>query len=597
MNWVEARQKAEKGEPIRRTGWPDKWFSLWRGVWWCMGKEYQRVVQANDYGPDEFLAFDWTTVPPALEKCPPPPLPPDPTGPPPPIEPPVEPAEDPPPNIPPSGYPGGGGGGGGGSSTNTNTDPEVPTPPPKPTCDMGSASVSLVLNCDGETQSLNASCTLSGASEGLYQVVFHAAGQTVMGDMIPETGTSVRSIQVGKEYKCRSVPVTAQISCRSGICRGQQTVASSSAVWCCDDPCPGVGSLSLKGKSKAASYSPPWCGHLPYGPVPEEGYKVRYKRKIEKTNYDGTYEESCHSDVGPTSCSNDHIEYRTDVYQVVDMRPSRDGDPWYNVDSRGCTSIYHSDMDPPSELLKCEGESDLSASASGPGGSRSSEMTLDSCTGETIYESCSDGSPYYCGCNCWSWPYGPPIVSRVSEPKPDDTETVKYFYWSAETINRADSSGSSSEYTRSFNSEELFEAVPRPTVKEALGEVDNRLKSTLTEGNSTTAELHVSDGSKTEAPYVTKRITKLSIVLPFSKSCFIGVKYRKVFYPYDPEKPVKYYGEQRFSYVFPNCESATHPATVTVDNFETLEITDENLVGVLAIEFISVECDIKKWMS
>src|SRR5438132_5431736 len=76
MNFSEAREKARLGFHVRREGWSDKWFALWRGLWWCMGAAYARVVQAGDYGADEFTASDWTTIPVALKDCPPPPPPP-----------------------------------------------------------------------------------------------------------------------------------------------------------------------------------------------------------------------------------------------------------------------------------------------------------------------------------------------------------------------------------------------------------------------------------------------------------------------------------------------------------------------------------------
>src|SRR5438067_9700503 len=80
MNFSEAREKARLGFHVRREGWSDKWFALWRGLWWCMGAAYSRVVQATDYGTDDFTASDWTTIPAALAGCPPPPPPPPPPG-------------------------------------------------------------------------------------------------------------------------------------------------------------------------------------------------------------------------------------------------------------------------------------------------------------------------------------------------------------------------------------------------------------------------------------------------------------------------------------------------------------------------------------
>src|SRR5438874_1039263 len=76
LDWFSARELAAQGKYIRRCGWTDKWLVLWRGLWSCMGAAYSRVVQATDYGTDDFTASDWTTIPAALAGCPPPPPPP-----------------------------------------------------------------------------------------------------------------------------------------------------------------------------------------------------------------------------------------------------------------------------------------------------------------------------------------------------------------------------------------------------------------------------------------------------------------------------------------------------------------------------------------
>src|SRR5947208_2261001 len=75
LDWFSARELAAQGKYIRRCGWTNKWLVLWRGLWWCMGAAYSRVVQATDYSADDFTANDWTTIPLALAGCPPPPPP------------------------------------------------------------------------------------------------------------------------------------------------------------------------------------------------------------------------------------------------------------------------------------------------------------------------------------------------------------------------------------------------------------------------------------------------------------------------------------------------------------------------------------------
>jgi hypothetical protein len=252
MNWIEARTKALLGFPIRREGWRNKWFILWRGVWWCMGSDYRHVVEATDYGPDEFLATDWTIIPAALDKCPPPnsgigdgdkddpgedttPLP-SPLPPP------------PPPGPAPGPSPGPGPGPG----------PTPPSPPSPATCSFGSLTIALTPYCDSKM--IYAELNASGMSEGTYSVIFFGPMSTVSGGMIIGTG-GIQNAQmtIGDDFRCRSITISARVTAFSGPCRGRQSSASASIQWCCDDePCtPDVG--CCPGED---GYN---CGHLTNG--------------------------------------------------------------------------------------------------------------------------------------------------------------------------------------------------------------------------------------------------------------------------------------------------------------------------------------------
>lgn len=70
MTFNEARILSRPGLHIRREGWEDKWFIVWRGVWWCLGAAYARPVLATDYTASDLLARDWTTMPAPLAACP-----------------------------------------------------------------------------------------------------------------------------------------------------------------------------------------------------------------------------------------------------------------------------------------------------------------------------------------------------------------------------------------------------------------------------------------------------------------------------------------------------------------------------------------------
>jgi hypothetical protein len=158
MNWFAARNAARKGSPIRRLGWADKWITTWRGLWWCHERDQTpRVVQATDFGADEFLATDWTTIAPEKAECTNnPPLPPpapddpvhDPDGPPGPSD----------PDAPNGPSPGGGGGGGGGGGN------RPPRPPKKK--HPGGFSIDCTAECAGAEIIVSCNATVTDALLG-----------------------------------------------------------------------------------------------------------------------------------------------------------------------------------------------------------------------------------------------------------------------------------------------------------------------------------------------------------------------------------------------------------------------------------------------
>jgi hypothetical protein len=64
-DWQTAERAARTvGHRVRRRGWTDKWLRWFGGLWWMLEDgEDPRVVQATDFGRDEFLATDWTHMP------------------------------------------------------------------------------------------------------------------------------------------------------------------------------------------------------------------------------------------------------------------------------------------------------------------------------------------------------------------------------------------------------------------------------------------------------------------------------------------------------------------------------------------------------
>lgn len=67
LDWWKARRFAYAGTPVRRAAWADKWIVFKRGLVWVTSTGSSRVAEADDFGPDDFRAGDWTTQPPGLQ--------------------------------------------------------------------------------------------------------------------------------------------------------------------------------------------------------------------------------------------------------------------------------------------------------------------------------------------------------------------------------------------------------------------------------------------------------------------------------------------------------------------------------------------------
>lgn len=64
-DWATAEQAGRAGHLVRRVGWTTKWLRWFAGLWWIRPNgEDERVVRTTDFGKDEFLAVDWTHMPP-----------------------------------------------------------------------------------------------------------------------------------------------------------------------------------------------------------------------------------------------------------------------------------------------------------------------------------------------------------------------------------------------------------------------------------------------------------------------------------------------------------------------------------------------------
>lgn len=65
FDWPTAALAGKAGHLVRRKEWTNRWLRYYNGLWWLrIGVDAPHVVQSADFGRDEFLAADWTNLPP-----------------------------------------------------------------------------------------------------------------------------------------------------------------------------------------------------------------------------------------------------------------------------------------------------------------------------------------------------------------------------------------------------------------------------------------------------------------------------------------------------------------------------------------------------
>lgn len=250
MIFAQAREYSRTGLHVRRDGWEDKWFILWRGVWWCMGAAYARVVRATDYEANDLLADDWTTIPRALASCP---VDPDTgsTGGDPPAAPSgrtptLEPTVTAPPFLP----------SGGALPPGSPSTYIPPLPRPPATCSFGTLTLTATVNCGTDTVALELSAT--GLSAGDYSVRFNFGTRTVSGGIINGPNDSVAiSINDIAEFEGRTIKAIATVTGfgEGNPCRGRQQQATKSVLVLCADCAPPTQNLvvTFAGITKAGN--------------------------------------------------------------------------------------------------------------------------------------------------------------------------------------------------------------------------------------------------------------------------------------------------------------------------------------------------------
>jgi hypothetical protein len=69
LDWFAAKALAQTGSQIRRVGWTTQWMILHDGIWMLQTATTSAIVQATDFGADEFAARDWTDQPYGADQC------------------------------------------------------------------------------------------------------------------------------------------------------------------------------------------------------------------------------------------------------------------------------------------------------------------------------------------------------------------------------------------------------------------------------------------------------------------------------------------------------------------------------------------------
>jgi len=69
LDWFAAEALAQSGSQIRRVGWTTQSLTFSSGLWYLTASGGRRLVQATDFGADEFNARDWTDQPYGANVC------------------------------------------------------------------------------------------------------------------------------------------------------------------------------------------------------------------------------------------------------------------------------------------------------------------------------------------------------------------------------------------------------------------------------------------------------------------------------------------------------------------------------------------------
>lgn len=69
LDWFAAEALGKSGSQIRRVAWTDSWLVFQGSFWMLATSTTSRVVEATDFGRDEFAARDWTDQPYGADVC------------------------------------------------------------------------------------------------------------------------------------------------------------------------------------------------------------------------------------------------------------------------------------------------------------------------------------------------------------------------------------------------------------------------------------------------------------------------------------------------------------------------------------------------
>jgi hypothetical protein len=69
LDWFAAEKRGKAGAQIRPVSWTTQWLEFHGAFWFLTTATSSRIVEATDFGADEFQRRDWTDEPFNADPC------------------------------------------------------------------------------------------------------------------------------------------------------------------------------------------------------------------------------------------------------------------------------------------------------------------------------------------------------------------------------------------------------------------------------------------------------------------------------------------------------------------------------------------------